>query len=185
MPAAPLNPNPPARFELDALIATLVRARKHHGHLTQRRLAESLGLAVNSVQDWELRRDTPTLPHLIRWARKLGFRLDVEDDGSPEPPQPPPPAPAGRPGPNRVPDYARLVATLRAKRRHLRIRQEDLADQLGVHRGQVIRWEHARTHPPPMTFIAWAHALGCRVRLARPPSQGPIPQASARTLTRP
>jgi transcriptional regulator with XRE-family HTH domain len=152
-----------AAAELTALLTALKHARHRRGDMPQRRLAEILEVAVNSVQDWELLRDSPTLPHMILWARELGYRLDVHDDQAPPGPEPGPRLQA--PTSHETREYARMASTLRVARRHRGIRQEQLAERLDVSRWSVIRWERIQVFPRPITFIRWALAVGCRVQL--------------------
>jgi transcriptional regulator with XRE-family HTH domain len=149
--------------ELAALLTVLKRTRQRRGDMSQRRLAEILEVAVNSVQDWELRRDSPTLPHLIRWARELGYRLDVHDDQMPSTPRTD--ARFEDSASHEVREYARMASILRSARGRRGIRQDQLAERLGVSRWSVIRWEGVRVFPRPIGFVRWALAVGCRVQL--------------------
>lgn len=157
----PTSPSTHAHAELDELINELAQTRKIRGNLTQRQLAETLGLATNSVQDWELHRDIPTLPHLINWTRQLGLRLEIDTPRALTPPEL-----SSAPTTSEPQDLARLTATLRAVRRQHKLLQQDLADHLNVDRSAVVRWEARRHHPHPLTLIMWARALDCRLRLS-------------------
>lgn len=150
-----------AATELTALLIRLKHTRRQRGDMSQRRLAEILEVAVNSVQDWELLRDTPTLPHMILWARELGYRLDIHDDLLPAAPETGP----EDTDPHEVREYTRMALALRTARRHRGIRQDQLAERLKVSRWSVIRWEQAQVFPRPITFLRWAIGVGCRVQL--------------------
>jgi transcriptional regulator with XRE-family HTH domain len=151
-----------AAAELTALLIGLKHTRQRRGDMSQRRLAEILEVAVTSVQDWELLRDTPTLPHMILWAHELGYRLEIRDDQLPARPET-----RLKEGDSReVREYARMALALRAARRHRGIRQDQLAERLKVSRWSVIRWERAQVFPRPITFLRWAIGVGCRVQLA-------------------
>ena len=150
-----------AAAELTALLIGLKHTRQRRGDMPQRRLAEILEVAANSVQDWELLRDTPTLQHMILWARELGYRLEVRDDQLPAAPEP---RLEGTDA-HEARELARIALTLRAARRHRGLRQDQLAERLTVSRWSVIRWERAQVFPRPITLLRWAITLGCRVQL--------------------
>lgn len=152
-----------AATELTALLIALKHARHRRGDMPQRSLAEILEVAVNSVQDWELLRDSPTLPHMILWARELGYRLDVDDDQTPPRPEPGPSLEDD--ASHEVREFARMATALRAARRHRRIHQDQLAKLLQVSRGSIIRWERVQVFPRPITLVRWALAVGCHIQL--------------------
>ena len=66
-----------------ALITQLVEARKAK-NLSQRALAELLGMGQPHLAHWERRAKFPSLGSLLRWANTLGCQLNVEarDDRS-------------------------------------------------------------------------------------------------------
>ena len=151
------------RAQWSEVVAELRRAR---GDATQRQLAEQLGLAVNSVQDWELLRDWPTVPHLFCWARAVGVQVLVEDEqhsGSVE-------VAVGVAAPFEAREYLVVAAVLRRARVYRGIDQELLAKRIGVSRFSVIRWESGRRYPRSCRdLLAWADALGCALRLRQLP----------------
>lgn len=157
-----------ARTELSSLLGKLRRARQARSALPQHRLAALLAVTEKSLQDWELGRDSPTLAHLVRWSRELGYRLHIDDHEF----APAPATSAARLPASREPDWelleiARLAEALRDARRCRNVLQAALAEQLGVTRWSVTRWECAQVHPRPLALITWARALDCGVRLLR------------------
>lgn len=139
----------------------MAELRRARGSTTQRQLAENLGLAVNSVQDWELLRDWPTVPHLICWARKVGLQLLVKDDQCSSAVEAAVEADAACEG-----EYVVLAAALRRARLHRGIEQETLARRIGVSRWSVIRWESGTRYPRSCSdLLVWVDALGCALRL--------------------
>ena len=152
-----------AQRDLDAVIHTLRAERVRRGDLTQRRLAEVLGVAMGSLKDWELRRDNPTMINCVRWAQHLGFHLVVDDAAAAGVCAPV--TPAAHEGWESA-EIRRLTSVLRAARTRRRIRQADLALQLGIARGSLVRWETGKGPPPrPAGLAQWARSVGCVVRL--------------------
>lgn len=148
-----------AQNDLDAVIHTLKAERVRRGDLTQRRLAETLGVAMGSLKDWELRRDNPTMVNCVRWARYLGFHLVVDDAAAVEACVP---AASVAVEGWEAAQIGRLASVLRAER----IRQADLAVQLGIARGSLVRWETGTGPPPrPVGLAQWARSLDCVIRL--------------------
>src|SRR5581483_11707015 len=70
-----------SRAQLDALVRELKATRSDRGDLSQRTLAERVGVTPGSVVDWEVGRDAPTMFNLIRWAYALGLALRVAERG--------------------------------------------------------------------------------------------------------
>lgn len=149
--------------DLDAVISRLRSERLGREGLTQRRLADLVGVATGSLKDWEGRRDDPTMINFVRWTRALGFRLVIEDDSAPETHEPP--APVDDEG-WELAEVGRLAAALRAAREHRGILQARLAALLGIARGSLIRWETGKGAPPrPAGLAHWARAVGCTLGL--------------------
>lgn len=67
---------PNRKASRDPLLAELRRRRTELG-LTQRDLAERLGIGQRNVSDYERGRSAPTLHTLRRWAEALHCRLDA------------------------------------------------------------------------------------------------------------
>jgi DNA-binding transcriptional regulator YiaG len=158
-----MQPDAAANAELAELLEKLRRTRQRSGSLTQQGLAEVLKVRTGSVQDWELGRDSPTMIHLIRWVRVLGFHLVVDDRLGPA--EHPPRAIPGDGFTWEMLEIARLATALAQARKRRGIRQANLAAQLGVSRWSITRWESAQGHPRPIGLVAWARALECRIRL--------------------
>lgn len=59
------------------------------------------------------------------------------------------------------------VETLRMERLRLKMRQQDVADKMGVNRTMIAYWENGRTQPLTANMAAWAAALGFEVTMSR------------------
>lgn len=58
-----------------------------------------------------------------------------------------------------------LCADLRARRRELRLTQEQVAAQVGVSAETLCSWENGRKIPTARNLISWAEVLGTRLVL--------------------
>jgi len=132
--------------------------------IQQQTLSDWLGVASRTLRDWEKGYDTPSLKHLIGWARHLGLRLIIMDPlGSPDAS----PAVPEDCEPFELIEMRRLALPLERSRRARELSQGDLALLLGVSRSTVQRWEDVEKFPRPIALIAWASRLKCSVRLER------------------
>lgn len=61
-------------------IAERLAERRRALELSQRALAELLGVDRTTVWRWETGRDQPSLATTARWARALGAELELDDD---------------------------------------------------------------------------------------------------------
>lgn len=158
-----------SRARLDALVRELRIARSGRGDLSQRVLAERVGVSSGSIVDWEVGRDSPTMFHLIRWAHALSLVLRVTRLG-------------GEPvryqrcesevrGPWDVCEMRGLALALHAARLAEGRSQGDVAAELGVNRWSVSRWESGQGHPRPIGLLVWANALRCAVVLRPAPRE--------------
>ena len=53
-----------------------------------------------------------------------------------------------------------LVVELRRRRQHLRLRQQDLADRIGISKYALSRWERRISDPGLGALCAWCEELG-------------------------
>lgn len=150
------------------LIYVLVQARRAQSDDARRPLALRLGVSVSTVTDWEVGRDTPTVLHLIQWARDFGLRLAICDDY----------------GDRSLPELValegeswescevrRIGATLHDLRRVRELTQSAVASALGISALTVLRWEQARQVPRLRLLVRWARSLGgvVQLRSIKPP----------------
>lgn len=164
-----------ARRRLNEIQAQLLSAR-HATGLTQQALSERLGVATRTLRNWEKSYDTPSLKHLISWARALGFRLVIGDSHNGAEPTP---AVLAEGETFEVHELRRLTEPLGARRRAGNLSQVDLALLLGVSRSSMQRWEEAEKFPQPVALIAWANRLECIVELNQATNSGANPRPPA------
>lgn len=158
---------PPADVSIQHQVATLVAvlsaARKRRGDLPQRRLAALVGVATQTVQDWEAGADAPTLKHLIAWARLVDFKVALLDGLGQEIRRP---LARERDEEWIAYEIRRLTTILRELRNaHPRFTQRDLAVRVGVSRISILRWENNESPPRLSGLFGWARALDCQVGL--------------------
>ncbi|HZP53132.1 helix-turn-helix transcriptional regulator [Actinocrinis sp.] len=151
------------RAQLDALVHELKIARSNHSGLSQRLLAERLGVTPGSIVDWEVRRDSPTMFHLIRWAHALSLVLRIaEREGAPLRYQL---LDSEMQDSWDVREMRELALALHAARLAEGRSQVDVASELGLNRWSISQWESGQGHPRPIGLVAWANALRCAVIL--------------------
>lgn len=63
--------------------------------------------------------------------------------------------------------YGELITSLAARRRALRISQEDLDRLIGLTDGQVAKWESMIRIPGAFMLMCWTNALGVKLIIAR------------------
>ncbi|HEV2637909.1 MAG TPA: helix-turn-helix transcriptional regulator [Actinocrinis sp.] len=144
------------------LIARLRIEREACVGLTQAKLASRLGVAANSLREWEAAREFPTLLHLICWSYEFGLRLALVDSERQE--RHPAIPEAVEPWADQ--EVRRLAATLRAARNQRSVTQLWLSGLLGISEMTVNRWEKGAGRPRPTALVRWAWALGLSVTLA-------------------
>lgn len=157
------------RAELDALVHELKIARSNHDNLSQRLLAEHLGVTPGSIVDWEVGRDSPTMFHLIRWAHALSLVLRVTERGR-EPQRYQVTEPELSDSRDEY-EMRELAIALHAARLAQSRSQGDVAAELGVNRWSISRWESGQGHPRPIGLLAWANALRRAVILRPAPRE--------------
>lgn len=152
-----------AERDLADLVYVLILARREHGAFRRRRdLAERLGVAVSTLNDWEAGRDAPTLLNLIRWARVFNLRVAIcNADGD----YPLTESAVDADQPWDVRQARRLFRALAQIRTRLSMTQLELATSLEVTDATVLRWEHGRRHPRLLVLLRWTRELGCVVQL--------------------
>jgi len=157
------------RAQLDALVHELKIARSNRGDLSQRLLAERLGVTPGSVVDWEVRRDSPTMLHLIRWAHALSLVLRIVERGR-EPLHYQRSELKTRDAWDTY-EMRELAIALHAARLADGRSQVDVAAELGLNRWSIYQWESGQGHPRPIGLLAWANALRCAVILRPAPRE--------------
>lgn len=139
-----------AHTELTALIDELRHTRLTRG-IAQGWIATRVGVAPGSVTDWEAHRDVPSSEHWLEWIDGLDLALRVIYDGRAITPE--------------QSGVAGLLEAMWILRRERGVTQDWVAQQMGVTRWSVIRWEARKGNPRPLGLLKWAHALGGRVVL--------------------
>ncbi|WP_336625574.1 MULTISPECIES: helix-turn-helix domain-containing protein [unclassified Microbacterium] len=65
----------------DTGVAARLRASRALTGMEQAEVAEALGIARNTVSNWETGRSEPTATAFVRWARLTGVTLDWLAEG--------------------------------------------------------------------------------------------------------
>lgn len=139
----------------------LLAARQAAG-LSREALGRVLSVSSRTLQDWEKCYDSPSLTHLFRWARELGFRIGIVDRlAEPESP----PATPDDDAPWELQEMRRLAPPLKSRRMARKISQTDLGLIVGVSRSALQRWEDNEQLPRVIALIVWADRLDFVVEL--------------------
>ena len=156
-----LRVNTAARRRLHAIQSQLMAARQTAG-LSREALGKALNVSSRTLQDWEKCYDSPSLTHLLKWARELGFRIGLVDRlAGAEPSAPTPDDDA----PWELQEMRRLAPPLKSRRMARKISQTDLGLIIGVSRSSLQRWEDGEQLPRMIALIVWADRLDLVVEL--------------------
>lgn len=143
------------------VIHALTTMRQQCG-LTLAQLATRLAVPEITVCEWEASADHPMTMDLLRWADALDCVVRVVDKS------------VSTSSLTQWSTYQRgddlelyrpLARTLQTARALADLRQQDLADKLGVSRATVSLWESADRVPRLARLIAWADTVDCRLEL--------------------
>jgi transcriptional regulator with XRE-family HTH domain len=139
------------------MICELREARRGAG-LTQRTLAQHMGLTVGRIGRLEKRRENPSPELFVTWCHHLARRVTlIGPDGRVLRPRL-----AAHPDERHAAYELRLITTaLHAQRRTDRLARTQLAEALTITTAAVRSHETGRRTPHLPALIRWAAALGC------------------------
>ncbi|WP_230420543.1 helix-turn-helix domain-containing protein [Catenulispora pinistramenti] len=120
------------------------------------------------MRDWEKQYDNPSTAHLIGWAYEFGDRLVLRVPKV----VPELPPVVLLPGETTFVEHEvrRLAATLKARRKVLKLSQTGLGRLVGVGRSSLQRWEDGQDSPTALNLIMWATVLGYTLDLMHDPN---------------